>query len=157
MSIITERDRLRLLQVEAPGVKTAFRFVPRQIEDSELPAFVTFVGRGGYALRGKQNLRVQRLYRMQLYVARLMSGSEGKAEAQTEALIEPIQDYFIARPRMERNDTGLVTVLETTLSEDIGILSGRYPFNDESALFYIYIEFRYTVESIRVIPHQISG
>ena len=70
---------------------------------------------------------------------------------------EAIQDYFIARPRMEYHDSGLDTVLSTTLSEDAGITAGRYPANDESANYFAFIEFRYTIESIRVVPHQISG
>lgn len=155
MTVSAVRSRLVTVQENITGVKKAYRHVPRVIQPSEVPAFITFTGSSTYDMAGygEEEFGEPRLYRMVLFIQEVGAGSEGKAEAAAEPYIELVQDYFNARPGIEDDSATAPreSVFDAQLVGDDGIQFRQYPPGDGQ--MYVAIEFRLLVTEIKDISY----
>jgi hypothetical protein len=109
MSIASVRTQLAALQLRIAGIKQSYPNaavpgLPRgAINDMDLPLFLNFVREAPHDYRtdGETFDLEVRTYVMQLLVAPVNLQEPGEGENATTLLIDPVMDFFRARPRLE--------------------------------------------------------
>jgi hypothetical protein len=94
------------------AVLNAKEQLPESILDGWLPLFLNIVSPSPSPRqkRGADGAAKTIILEMRLFVKKAGQGFEYEAQTLTEQLIEPVENAFDARPRLELNDAGLVDV-----------------------------------------------
>lgn len=148
MSIATTRAVLAAHQAQITGIVKAFPAIPRAIQLSETPCFITFIGRSNYDLgtMGEQMELDTRIYEMVLFGAQLTDKSEGEAESDLYPFIARVKTYFQAHRGLEANG---IAVYDSALLGDVGIRSYEYP--RRSGRMYPTVTFQIQIRELASI------
>jgi len=134
-----------------PSNWTAHRYLPRQLNNAGLPAFIVLPTTGARSRINTNARKVTRIYRIQLYVASLSDGVSGQVESAAETYPDLIADYLDAHLRlgMAGVDSGLAGVLDAEVTSDGGLTAAQYPQGDQNAPYYLMIEWQWRITSTR--------
>lgn len=155
--ISDERERIRDILVayisehEKPANWTAHRYLPRQLNNAGLPAFITLPQSSTRERINTNARKVTRIYRVRLYIAPISDGVSNQVEADAETLVDEIADYLneYLRLGMDGVDAGLNGVLNAEIVSDGGLFAAQYPENDPNAAYYLATEWFWRVTSTR--------
>lgn len=119
--------RARLVSIAAliPNIKTALSDYPmdnQPFEVAEMPVIVVRVGQAANSRLDANGFAMLRTYQLILHAARALDDISNPSTTEMQA-VEPFLSsvplHFLARPRLELNDAGLV--VSTTLPQDAGL------------------------------------
>jgi hypothetical protein len=152
MTVDTTRARLAALQAQITGVVTAYPNVPRAVQEVELPAFMTLVGRATYSkqMLGELALVETRIYTQRLIIKTATLGIEGEAEDETTVFFDRVLDFFADRPQLQLDATSSV-VYSAQITSDSGVIILPYPSAGNTVKYFAAIDFPTEVVEIRSI------
>lgn len=128
------------------GVSRAYAQAPQTMPDGDLPLFCNYVGpTTGFVPNGSGLWIESRIFRCVLYVAPILQGLDGEAEAKAEPFIPLGQQAFLSHPSMGTGymDETLDGVQNFEYVGDSGV--GVFIFNKQ---LYIGVEFRVQVTAV---------
>lgn len=130
------------------GKTTVHRFIPRQLNAAELPAFLILPADATNRKPASDTKENNRLYLVRCYVASLEHGISNELEEYAESWPDDFSLFMDRKPRLENSDkVPLDEVTESLCETDAGMLSAQYPLNLESAPTYLMIEWRVRVKT----------
>jgi hypothetical protein len=128
------------------AVLSAKEKMPKNILDGELPLFLNVLGTQSPRQRVAPDSALKQItLEMRLYVKAAGQGVEAEAQTLTEQLIEPVENAFDARPRLELNDAGLTDVQFAFITQ-----TTQNAFLPYAGKNYIGIIFNLQVAFVRV-------
>lgn len=128
--------------LSSPGGFTAHRYLPRQLNAAELPAFIILPGEANHTEASADEEETSRAWRLRLFVAPEAQGIEAEVEERAEAYLEAVRQYLNRFTKLELSGVPLAGIRRAWVEQDAGFRLGRYP-DAENAPFYLFIEWRW--------------
>lgn len=142
------KQRFIDLYTLVPGIVTVVGDWPQDnkpFKESELPAIVVQMGRATNTRQSATNFIMSRPYYGVLLAARLPNDDKIPDE-ETLASVDPflvsIPRFFMARPRLQLNDSGIVSDTSIVMPSDSG--AGRFAFRSAT---YIRTVFTHQIQT----------
>ena len=156
-TIAIERERIKaILDTYNPAWKT-HRYLPRQLNSGELPAFIILPTTGLRERVDTYKRKVTRIYRIQLYIAPLTDGVSNQTEKAAETYPDAIADFLDAHLRLglPGTDQGLNGVQDSVITSDGGLTAAPFPQGDNNPTYYLMIEWQCRITSMHRLSNPI--
>ena len=140
------RKRLKVLLDSISGVRRAFRYMPRSIEEADCPCFLVVMAEAPLSSAFNTGQEVLRHWRLILLIARAGAGAYGNLEATLDPFFERVEDLFAANLMLNELDSELISA---RLAEDSGPGLIEFPLGSGQAWFGC--EWALIVETKRVV------
>ena len=140
------RKRLKELLDSVSGVKRAYRYMPRAVEDTDCPCFLVVMAEAPLSSAFNTGQEVLRHWRLVLLIAKMGTGAYGDIEATLDPFFERVEDLFAANLMLNELDSELISA---RLAEDSG--PGLIEFPPGSGQAWFGCEWALVVETKRVV------
>lgn len=127
---------------------TVHRYIPRQLNAAELPAFVILPTDAIHRRPQADTEESSRVYIIRLYIAPLSQGVTNELEEYAESWVDDVRYFLNRRPRLENERNEPLSDIQSTLADsDGGMVAASYPVNVDGAPVYLMIEWRMRIVS----------
>lgn len=127
---------------------TVFRYLPRQLNAAELPAFIVLPSDAAHTQPSPDEEGTSRAYLVRLFYAASSVGTEGEIEEMAETLLDDVRQFLNGRRLLQHQRSPLAGVISAWVESDSGFREAPYP-DTEGAPWYLMSEFRWRVISRR--------